>query len=152
MPAQDLANALSGDFDKEVRKRDDQIRSLGNEINTLTKQKEILINDVLTLQNKLAIAQESLKSIDSIIAKKNQDFEDSKTKSIANLTAQETDLNIKKAGLLVKDKEQISKDNELKARQENIETMKKQAVAHIKDLIITINKDAEDFVNLIGDL
>lgn len=152
MAEDQLASILSGDFEKEVRKRDNQIRSLATEIDNLNKQKEVLSSEIQEINDKLASSRETLGNIDIVIKSKRDDFEAQRIKSFKELSDRETALKSNWDVQDAREKQIKEKESSIKIREDNLQSMKIQSVEHIKSLLSSLNLEVSEFSVLFGEI
>lgn len=151
LPSKDssLASGFEGDALREIRTRDDKIRSLGVEINNLTKQRDELLNNISDLDGKISTKKDSLKSIDDTIADKYVEVDKHKDKVSESLEERESILNFRESIHADKTKSLEQKEAEMANKNDQLDTMKKEVIIHMKSLLAGINSEVNDFVHLI---
>lgn len=139
-------------FEQETRRRDDKIRGLGVEIDSLEKNASLKKSEIAALEASIEKSKSILDSLDEQILSKNSAFEVSKSNSLLALKAREYDLNKTKESHDARDKEIQSKWAEVSQSLNELSLHKKEIIDSLKsasDEIVNILKETSETIESI---
>lgn len=149
MPEGDLATALHGDFQKEISRRDNQIRSLGFEIDNLIKQRDEASNELRKTNLDLMKSKDELSAIDATLTAKKKDFEDSKIPVNKALLDKESALNTREGVLHEKEKAIKEEDALLDEKRKSVDHLKVELADNLKKMSASVTEYINEVVEAI---